>query len=487
MEIHFGKRLKLFKVDQLENNHTDNPESISSFRYEKNENVEMSKSEPNNGFSPSKKIKKAISSRLSKMSATFKNDLIRDFYMDKRKKCDRFLFFCKYFIFPNIISYIFGVLFIMFIKSLAHESCYLPPDCICTEIKPKVISVFKELITTWLIWFILLLMNCRYSLFYRIVISFWSLVFIFMYYLFFPNERNFIRYPIYASSLVSNALGTFIYTSSKSFKNKMIDVYNTNGFYVVMLTNYVLLIFVKQFKNLIGIVAFTIIYNLYIFVFFDSMQKSLIKYGRFLCEKNEILNPNDKFFFALNSRISLCFLFSFLAAPFLNFSSNNSDKYGLIFSYSHSILALYTRINLMNKYLKRFFNFLFAKLKINFQLSQKIDETEIYLSKKISGSCIDIIFIANTSILTFYFWKKTVAYSDCETYALENYKYFGITIFSLINLVMTCMLLYFIIKKKITLFSYPIWTNALLNIIILFLSRCLFESIVINNFEKLGV
>ena len=245
------------------------------------------------------------------------------------------------------------------------------------------------------------------------------------------------------------------------------------------------MMFIKNLKNLIGDVLFQILYNLYILLFFESMKRSLINYGRNLCKRNEILFENDKILFALNSRISLCFLLSFLLAPFLDFSYNNYYKYSLIFSYSHAILALYTRINVVNIILEKTLNFMFEKLKISFRLSSNLDETGIYLLKKISGSCYDMTFISTTSVFTFYFLKKTVTYSDCENHFVEEYGSFGIIISSVINFIITFILMYLIFKKKRTLFSYPIWKNIVLNIITLFLARCLFEANVINNYKKL--
>ena len=486
----FGNHRELSKkVEKIEDNQTEPPDSANSLNLDEKNYKNMSKSEPVQiiVFNPVQaKKKRILSSKLSRLSASLKSDFIRDFYIESKVTIvERIISFSKYFLFPQICSLGVGVCFILLFKSIFYESCFSPPNCICTTMMPKIISVFKEIISTWLIWYLVLFMNYRFSIHYRVTCIIIFNISIFSYYLLFPDENNFARYPIYLGFFVSNNLGSFLYSSGKTYKRKIFDTYRMNEFYFVMFSNYIFMMFIKNLKNLIGDVLFQILYNLYILLFFESMKRSLINYGRNLCKRNEILFENDKILFALNSRISLCFLLSFLLAPFLDFSYNNYYKYSLIFSYSHAILALYTRINVVNIILEKTLNFMFEKLKISFRLSSNLDETGIYLLKKISGSCYDMTFISTTSVFTFYFLKKTVTYSDCENHFVEEYGSFGIIISSVINFIITFILMYLIFKKKRTLFSYPIWKNIVLNIITLFVARCLFEANVINNYKKL--
>ena len=484
----FGRKVKFNQPSNVGHNHTELSDSMDSSTLDEKKNdlsKSISKTEPES--TTARKLRKGISSssRLSRISSSFRNDLIRDHYVDNKKGFTGMLrFFGKHLILPNIVSLILAVCFLSAMNYLHVRSCYLPPNCVCDDLKLQMISTLKELFATYFIWFILLFMTLQYARSYRIFWFVFSLFFVFGYYLI-SNEKSFLRYPVYFYFLFVNFLGAFLYSSKKSIKERLVNVFKMNGFYIAMIINYLFLIVAKDFKKFIGNMNFEIFYNFYVLIFFSSMQQTLIIYGRKLCENNEILISNDKFLFALNCRISLSFLLSFLSAPFMDFSIDNYYKYGLIFSYSNSVIALYTRINIIEIIWKRLFNFIFHKLKISFRFSQKIDETEIYLSKKISGSCHDVLFVAMTSVFIFYFWQKTVSYADCEHFVVETFNYFGIIISSSINFVATYSLIYLIKRTKITFFSYPIWKNIYLNILILFLIRCLFEENVLMIIKRL--
>ena len=216
----FGNHRELSKkVEKIEDNQTEPPDSANSLNLDEKNYKNMSKSEPVQiiVFNPVQaKKKRILSSKLSRLSASLKSDFIRDFYIESKVTIvERIISFSKYFLFPQICSMGVGVCFILLFKSIFYESCFSPPNCICTTMMPKIISVFKEIISTWLIWYLVLFMNYRFSIHYRVTCIIIFNISIFSYYLLFPDENNFARYPIYLGFFVSNNLGSFLYSSGK--------------------------------------------------------------------------------------------------------------------------------------------------------------------------------------------------------------------------------------------------------------------------------
>ena len=81
--------------------------------------------------------------------------------------------------------------------------------------------------------------------------------------------------------------------------------------------------------------------------------------------------------------------------------------------------------------------------------------------------------------------KKTIKYYDCKAQLLENSPFFGVIWFSLINVILTIILFIYMLKRRVSFFSYPVWNYESLNILILFLVKNLFENNITNNIEKL--
>ena len=439
---------------------------VLSFSYSENEDINVREI---------KQKKRKQTNILSRISAKFNHDLIRDLYLRQSESLKKIKLMLNHFIIPNIISVCFGI-FIIVINSFLPQDCFLPPNCICSTYKLKIISISKEYFVTWILWLLLTVINDNFNKYFRLLMFMIGTTIIVSYYISQKNEENFERYPIYALLITTKAIGNYIYSSKKNLKSRILNIYEANGFYLIMFINYFLLMYAKILRNAIGPSAFCIFFNFYILIFFVFTKQTLINYGCWLCNNNinGILDKKQNFLFSLHCRIALSFFFSFLAAPFLKFSYDNIVKYTLIATYANALVAFYTRINFIKIMITKI-STIFCKNKNKLKLHFKINnsrhklEANKYLSKRISGPTLNIVLLSNCRLIPY----------------LENLTLFGILYYISINLILTTFVFLYMLKRKEALFNYPVWNNKILNILILFLTQNLFENNITNIIDKL--
>ena len=308
----------------------------------------------------------------------------------------------------------------------------------------------------------------RFNIYIKVLNCVLASLLVFIYYLF-SDEHNFQIYPIFCYLIIVVFVLNFIHSPKKSFKERISTVYKMTGFYVVSFVNFFAVSFARDIKIFLGDITFYIFYNLWVFLFLELTMKSLINCGKFLCEKNKVLIKSSKTLFYLNSRLALSYLMGFLAEPFLNFSIENFKNYGLILTYVNSLITLYTRVNFISIFSKKIFNYFLNKFRKKKEILEisNYDSTELYLYKKISGSTLDIIFNVSVSFMFFHFWKTDIGTGDCYSFLFDNSTFFGTLFFILINIIITISLFIYVLKRKNNVFSYPVWKNQYLNILIL--------------------
>lgn len=442
---------------------------------------------PRNLNNETLKISKISEARLSRLSAIFQTDLIRDVYLEKTEQLEKFQSFLIYFLLPNIIALVNGVLLMFFFEYSFDQECFLPPHCICEDFTSKLVSALKEYLTGWLNWILVFCLNEKYNKYYRISL-FWIATLTVLCYHLLSNGQTFVRYPLFILLVLINVISSYIFSKKTKFRNKLYQVFRDNGFYLVILSNYFLLMIADSLKFSLGKFYFSLALNIYVPVFFELIERSLLFFGKGLCDKNNILNENYRVYFICNCRISFGFLFSFLTDPIskLSFYSNEIIDFSILITYSNSLFALYTRKNIILIILKRIVKivFLLFKKKINFKDSA--NEAEIYLSKKIAGATLDIVFISSTHILLMLLWKKMINHTKCREEIMQLFKYFGLFGFVFINIFLTFFVFIYMLKERKKFFSYPIWNNLYLNSFGLLLIRTLYENSLGSTMAKLN-
>lgn len=444
---------------------------------------------PRNINSEPLKISKIYETRLSRLSAILQSDLIRDVYLEKTQQLEKFQSFLTYFLLPNIIALVNGIILMFFFEYSFFQECFLPPNCLCDDFTSKLVSALKEYLTAWLNWILVFCLNEKYNKYYRISL-FWLASLIVLCFHLLSTAQTFVRYPLFILLVSINVISSYIFSKKTKVRSKLYQVFRDNGFYFVILSNYFLLMIADSLKLSMGKFYFSLALNIYVPVFFELIEKSLLFFGKGLCDKNNILNENYRVYFICNCRISFGFLFSFLTDPIskLSFYGNEIIDYSILITYSNSLFALYTRKNIILIMVKKIISiiiFLIFKKKINFKDSN--DETEVYLSKKIAGATLDIVFISSTHILIMLLWQKMINHTKCREEIMQMFKIFGLFGFVFINISLTLFVFIYMLKERKKFFSYPIWNNLYLNSFGLLLIRTLYENSLGSTMARLNI
>lgn len=424
-----------------------------------------------------------FSSRLSRMSVElkFKTDLIRSVIFHRNQLGHKIIFFLKHFVFPHFIAIVFGF-GISTLDLYFPVNCFFPPKCSCNDLSLKIISAIKEYILSWTIWYLPFLINSDFTKSTRLIVTLLASTLIFCYYLLMKNETNFPRYPIHILNIVLGVLVYFNLFRGYPLKTRLGLAIKGNALFFVMFSNYLFKYYFAVIKNQLGNISSIIIYNLFILIFLFALQKCLLIYGRFLCSDSSILSKHNKMFVIL-SRISISYFIAFLSQPFLNLSESDFFEYGCIISYLNSLIALYTRKNLLLDFITHLAQKCLKKLHINLQFKPD-EELDIYLSKKVSGTTLDVAFVSNTSFIAFYFWKRTITNSNCKAYIIEDSPLFGMILFTAMNLLMTLGIFAYMKFKNFKILSYPIWQTPMLNVWVLLCCQNFFEN-TLSDIEKM--
>lgn len=443
----------LSKSNELQNNHSNSQTEPPILQ---NQNFSI-KNEEN-----SKNRESKFNKHYSEMFSSF-HFLKRDSFFSILKKI------LKLYLIPHILAIIFAI-FINFTNKIYSVNCFHSPECICDDIYKKVIYSIKEALFHWIIYIFVILYNPLYTKVFKIIFSLIQIVFYFMFFLLYP-EKNFIRYPIYIELVICVLTTDFYIFRTLSFKQKIGKINQIYGCVTIHFANYILFSFlIPYIKGFLWDYAYEVLFSLYISVYFNAMEKSLIVLALYM-EEDPRFSHMQKSLFQFNARISISFIIGFLASSFLAFKFENWSKYIVIVTYTNTLINFYTRFNIMQKILIYFWNLIFGKCK-RITIKAENDPKKILIRKNISGYFLDVILTGSLRFLLYLALEDRIYYSDCDLILPEK---FGIFNFFGINFLVTSSVIIYVIAKKIDFVRYQIYSNYFMNIYFLLLTLCLFE------------
>ena len=376
------------------------------------------------------------------------------------------------FLLPHVIVTSLTIIIMISGKFLPTE-CFLPPDCVCNNLKMKIQTFIKEYFFFWMIYFFVFLLNSMYSSKFKFIFISTETIFLILYY-FLSDENSFSRYPIYAGivlvAIFPNAY-SFRHLSFLTMMNYMFT--KLNGHLLIFFLNYAFFMsIIPTIKNNIGKYEYMFFFNCYIVLYFTLLEKSLIRLGLFIYEETFLQKDKD-LFFEFSVKISLSFFIAFLASPFAKFNYEDYNKYLTIITYSNSLLAFFTKTNVINIIMIGIWNFFFKRWK-KLSIKPEKNELKILIMKKISGYFLDVTLISSIRIFIYYLWDNRIFYNVCDYIPATL---FGILIFIAVNFLVKLLILLYILIKQKTFFVYSTHQKSkLLNIYILLLTHCLLEA-----------
>lgn len=396
------------------------------------------------------------------------NDVIEDFSSSKMNWKLKFKMMIKVYLFPNILAILFTCVVKAFMGNYPIK-CPFPPTCICLDLTYRFIFCLQDLLTYWMMWIILILLEI-YQKLCRFITLALSVSFIFIFY-FCSEAQGFSWAGIYSFLLLLRFFRLLLINKSRGWKI-LWNSYCYFGSSMLLMLNYLFFLFLAQkIQNEIKRPWIDIFYSFYFLFFFLVLKHSLVNFGMYSYHLN-YQNQQQNFLLVSGARISLSYCISFMTAPFLKFQLQDPSQYLVIFSYCNNLISLYTRFN--------FFQFIFLKIwyrlknpkifpKNNVKNTEKEEKS---IEKIISGCTLDITFINSIRLIIYHFWPGNLLYSNC---VFEESNLAGILILIFINLILAISIFIFMIKKGKALFSYRGKLNPYVNTYLLFLTNILCE------------
>ena len=357
-----------------------------------------------------------------------------------------------------------------FIQFYNSHICMNEDLCFCEGLEGRIILLLTDSFIYWSLWLILFMLTENYSKRYRIILFSICYIFLIFYYIFgFDSSLQYA--PIYIFSTLIFVIAFIIHHRKNSFKELLIKLFRAEAYMLVIFCNYFfIMFFLPKFENLMENIYLSILNFFYVLLFFCLLKENIVRFVVYLEERKSEIKHKD-ILIILASRISVCYLFSFMSAPFLKFQSEYIGSYFLILSYINNLFALYTGKNIITDNAIKIWNYL-MKNHQNYLINTYIDEKTIKAQKFILGSTLDISFISSVRMLTYNLWSARMLITNCHSISTEI---LGILIILAIDLTMTITIFLYMLKKREILFSYKRKLNKFLNIYVLFLVHSLFE------------